>query len=164
MDYEALLLERVLDQLGLAETRVALTDDMRARLAPGHGLDGTPASSWDLAAFAGAGGLRSTAHDMLRFLAANLDTAHALYPVLAETHEIRAPTGRDGFAMALGWHVMRREAGDILFHDGGTGGYRAFAGLVPERGVAVVLLTNSAQDVNRLGFHLLDPSVPLAGR
>lgn len=47
-----------------------------------------------------------------------------------------------------------------MWHNGGTGGYRSFGGFVAgER--AVVVLTNSAQGVDDIGFHLLEPSLPL---
>jgi CubicO group peptidase (beta-lactamase class C family) len=45
---------------------------MRAHLAPGHDDNGKPAKNWDLDALAGAGAIRSTANDMLRYLKANM--------------------------------------------------------------------------------------------
>src|SRR5262249_28588671 len=42
------------------------------RLAQGHDAEGNPVPSWDLPTLAGAGALRSTGHDLLTFLAANL--------------------------------------------------------------------------------------------
>ena len=45
---------------------------MRAHLAPGHDDNGKPAKNWDLDALAGAGAIRSTANDMLRYLRANM--------------------------------------------------------------------------------------------
>ena len=45
---------------------------MRAHLAPGHDDNGKPAKNWDFDALAGAGAIRSTANDMLRYLKANM--------------------------------------------------------------------------------------------
>ena len=62
-DYEALLKARVLAPLRLDSTTITLTDQERARLAPGHDSSLKPAANWDLGVFDGAGGLRSTAND-----------------------------------------------------------------------------------------------------
>ena len=72
MDYEALFIERIAEPLGLADTRIALSADLQSRLATGHDLGGRPVANWDLPTLAGAGALRSTANDLLDFLAANM--------------------------------------------------------------------------------------------
>ena len=50
---------------------------------------------------------------------------------------------------------VRRFPFELLLHEGGTGGFRAFAGLAPERELGVVVLTNQARGVGRLGLRLL---------
>jgi serine-type D-Ala-D-Ala carboxypeptidase/endopeptidase len=51
----------------------------------------------------------------------------------------------------------------IVWHNGGTGGYRSFIGFVPSRKAAVVTMTNSAgAGAHDIGMHLLDPALPLA--
>ena len=44
---------------------------------------------------------------------------------------------------------------EVLFHNGGTGGYRSFLALDTKRGRAVVVLSNSAHGVDEVGFKLL---------
>jgi CubicO group peptidase (beta-lactamase class C family) len=44
-------------------------------------------------------------------------------------------------------------------HDGGTGGYRSFAGVTPETGSAVVVLSARAHSVSGLGLRLLRVAV-----
>jgi CubicO group peptidase (beta-lactamase class C family) len=46
-------------------------------------------------------------------------------------------------------------------HNGGTGGYRSFIGYDPARRAGVVVLSNSAGDVDDIGLHLLNPRFPL---
>ena len=72
MDYDTLVRTRVTGPLGMRHTAIALSPEMQARLAPGHSPFLEPVPNWDLPTFAGAGALRSSANDMLTFLAAAL--------------------------------------------------------------------------------------------
>ncbi len=47
------------------------------------------------------------------------------------------------------------------WHNGGTGGFRTFAGFDPQTQTGVVVLTNSNTGADDLGFYLLDHSLPL---
>ena len=64
--------------------------------------------------------------------------------------------------IAMAWHIKKGENGDVIWHNGGTGGYRSFAGFVKETGKGVVLLTNSSAAADDIGFYLLDPGSELA--
>jgi hypothetical protein len=121
-------------------------------------------ANWDITALAGAGALRSTADDMLTFLAANLDPPASLVGrALRRSHLIhfrRSPTAGTG----LGWGIVTTRVGQHrLGHDGGTAGYRSYAAFDPERRLAVVVLSNQASvDAGRIGSHLLDSRVSLS--
>lgn len=149
--YEALVVDRICGPLGMTDTRVALSPDQKRRLAPGHAADGQPAGNWDLPTLAGAGALRSTADDMLRYLAANLDGKYA------GSHWERAAIGQ-GQGIGLAWHrlQLRKDGPVIVWHNGATGGYRCWAGFVTETKTAVVVLSNSTAEVDLLGITLLN--------
>ncbi|WP_121253648.1 serine hydrolase domain-containing protein [Nocardioides ferulae] len=161
--YAALVADRVTGPLGLADTVLEPSAEQAARTAPGHGWLGRPAGAWDLAELAGAGGLRSTAADLLRLLALHgPDPAGPpdLVAAAAETARQRHQVGRIG--VGLGWMIVpaggparTRLAHDALFHDGGTGGYRSFAAVVPATGDAVVVLRSRARGVTGTGLRLL---------
>ncbi len=59
--------------------------------------------------------------------------------------------------VGLGWLIARLPglAGPLLWHNGGTSGFRSFVGAVKEAGTAVVVLSNTARSVDRLGLRLL---------
>lgn len=161
--YEALLIERVLAPLDLDATRIAPTQAMRARFVKGHNPQGEPVPYWDIPTLAGAGALRSTANDMLAFLKANLDsTGGPLHRALAATHAPRRKTESPSLSVGLGWHILDVEGTPIVWHNGGTGGFRSFIGLDEARRAGVIVLANSAGDVDDIGFHLLEPRSPLA--
>lgn len=73
--YEELVSERVLRPLGMNDTSIALSPDQQKRMAPGHTADGKVTASWDTPAIPGCGALRSTANDMLKFMAASMNPA-----------------------------------------------------------------------------------------
>ncbi len=160
--YEELVAERIFVPLGMHDTRIEPTPSMRERLAAGHDADLAPVGGWRVAVLAGAGGWRSTANDMLRFLAAQLAPPPGpLGRALVTAREPRRPTGRPGLGIGLGWHVLERNGRSIARHNGQTGGYHAFLGLDAASGANVVVLANSATDIDDIGLHLLDPSIPL---
>ena len=160
--YETLIRERILAPLNMNETGITLTPALRARVAQGHSAEGVPAGLWDLTSLAGAGALRSTANDMLVFLAANINgVPGTLGNAIATAREPRRPAGGPVLKIGLGWHILTKNGQSIVWHNGGTGGYRSFAGYDPDRKIGVVVLTNSANDSDDIGFHLMNPANPL---
>jgi serine-type D-Ala-D-Ala carboxypeptidase/endopeptidase len=158
--YETLLIKTIATPLGMKETKITLDEKTKKNLAIGH-ADGVEVENWDLPTLAGAGAIRSSSDDMLKFLAANLNlTKTSLQRTMKKTHVARhdkAGTMRVG----LGWHIAKGKNGDVIWHNGGTGGYRSFAGFVNETGTGVVVLTNSTESVDDIGFHLLNPESAL---
>ena len=160
--YDILLNERILDPLGMADTRIANTSAMKAKMAQGFDAEGTPVQSWDLPTLAGAGGLKSTANDLLKFLAANLDsTSLPLGRVLANARAPKRDADRAGNTIGLGWHVVDVLGTTATWHNGGTGGFRSFIGVDNIRNRGVIVLANSAITPDDIGFHILEPKVTL---
>lgn len=165
MDYETLVRTRISVPLEMTSTGITLTPEMKTRLAVGHNASMAAVPNWDLPTLAGAGALRSTANDMLAFVAANLGyTKSPLAPAMAAMLKVRRPTGSPGLEIALGWHIFTRDGNDIIWHNGGTGGYRSFIGYDPKARAGVVVLSNAetATGVDDIGHHLLDKNFPLA--
>jgi CubicO group peptidase (beta-lactamase class C family) len=170
MDYEALVGARITAPLDMKSTGVALTPEMKARMAAGHDDKLKPVANWDLPTLAGAGALRSTANDMLTFLAANLGYQKTpLAPAMAAMLDVRRPSGRPGLEVALAWHIYSTPlysippGSTVIWHNGGTGGYRSFIGYDPKTRIGVVVLANAetAAGVDDIGLHLLNPKAPL---
>jgi len=165
MDYEALVRSRITGPLGMSSTGITLTPGMKERLAVGHNASLEVTSNWDVPALAGAGALRSSANDMMTFLAANLgDVKSPLASAMASMLAVHRPTGAPGLGeIGLGWFVTKPSDAEVIWHNGGTGGYRSFVGFNPKAGVGVVVLSNTftASGVDDIGMHLLDSRVPL---
>lgn len=154
--YQRLVEDRVCQPLGLADTVFEPGAQREPRAAQGHDARGRPAPPWHTNAMAPAGGLHSTASDMARFLAAFRDPG-ALDGALRVAQEPRRPASH-GNRIGLGWLLRRTEHGEVVWHNGGTGGFGCFLAHAREDGRGVVLLTNSTHDpvVDEVGFALLD--------
>ena len=165
LEYEELVLRRICAPLGLESTRVAPTPAMRARLAPGHDAVLEPAPPWPHSELAGSGALRSTARDVLAFLAA-ASGAHEspLAPAFASLLRVRRPTDAPGSEVAMGWFVQPNDGREVVWKDGATRGYQAFAGFSPagRHGAVVLANTLSWASVDDIGQHLIEPAARLA--
>lgn len=159
--YEQMVRERVWKPLGMTHTAITFTPWMTAHLALGHDEQGHVVENWDIPALAGAGAIRSTTADMLAFLAANLHPERGrLERAMAFAHEERAPAG--DMMIGLNWFTLHAGSDTIVWHNGGTGGYRTFIGFAPSRNAGVVVMTNTGgAGADDIGFHLLDPALPL---
>ncbi len=163
VDYETLVKTQIAQPLQMNDTRIHLTSDQQARFATGHNALGKPVSHWDLPTLAGAGALRSTTNDLLKFLAANLElTSSPLTATLQKTHVVQKQTDTPSLKIAIGWHSLNQNGTEIIFHDGGTGGFRSFIGFVKQKRLGVVVLSNSENDIADIGLHLLDRRNKLA--
>jgi CubicO group peptidase (beta-lactamase class C family) len=160
MDYEQLIIGRICRVLGMEDTRITLSEDMKKRLANGHDPKGE-VPNWDISALAGAGALRSTAADMLTFLWANMGIEHnSLLSAMEMALEPRVDAGTS-MKVGLGWHIRDNGKTQIVWHNGGTGGYRAFCGFIKNKRIGVVVLSNMNIGADDIGFHLLDSSYVL---
>lgn len=149
--FEKLVEERIARPLNMKQTKIALSDDDRAqRLAPGHNGDGEPASTWDFGCLEACGGVRSNVSDMLRFgqAALALDDQQPLTGAFKIAQQPwRELKGGKGLFSGLHWLRMPspNEKNTLIWHNGQTGGYRSFIGVIPERKLVVVLLANVAR-------------------
>jgi CubicO group peptidase (beta-lactamase class C family) len=165
MDYEALVRARITGPLGMASTGITLSPEMKARLAVGHDAQLKAVANWDLLALAGAGALRSNANDLLTFLAANLGyNKSPLAPAMAAMLATRRPMDPGGKTqIGLAWIISKPAEDEIVWHNGGTGGYRTFIGYNVKTRVGIVALSNTSTEagVDDIGMHLLDAHAPL---
>lgn len=160
LSYEDLMIKIIADPLGMKNTRITLTPEMKKNLAIGH-AGGAEAENWDLASLAGAGAIRSTAVDMAKYISANMGMIKSSADAAIQLSHKQ--TTKEGITpkVGLGWMLTRSGEIDLITHGGGTGGYRTFAGFIPAEKKGVIVMTNSTTGVDDIAIHLLNPSVPL---
>jgi D-alanyl-D-alanine-carboxypeptidase/D-alanyl-D-alanine-endopeptidase len=170
--YVDVLQERVLDPVGLGDTKLKLGPGDEARLMQGHDFYGNPLPHVPTTPImAGAGALYSTTNDMLKWLErhmSNLTVQHASAPwpqsnnSPATEAEIRlidhaAYVFRDQLdpvsgldesghmdAMALGWVIMTADEGRplILQKAGGLQGIFVYSAFSPAKKIGVFVAIN----------------------
>jgi len=166
LDYEALLRRRILEPLGMNDTSIRLRPDQQRRVAQGHDRYLRPVRTWEMLNMPASGSLRSTANDMLKFIAAYLDPGRTpLSAAIALQLRERLPLGPG--SQALGWAITRE---GIVSHAGGKQGYRSAAAFDPTGSRGLVILANARTDDQpiALALHLLAgrslPAPPVAPR
>jgi serine-type D-Ala-D-Ala carboxypeptidase/endopeptidase len=158
--YEDLVVERVCRPLEMVDTRITVPVHARDRVALGHKGSKKPAGPWDIPALAGAGALRSTAADMMRFVEANLRPDRTrIADALRYAQQPRLAVKKDKLEIGLAWLRMKTKSGQwITWHNGGTGGFSSFVGFCPTKDVGIVVLSNSRMSMkfNATCMRLLD--------
>jgi CubicO group peptidase (beta-lactamase class C family) len=137
-DYETLVVERICRPLGMDSTRVSLPPELKARLAIGHVI---PASRirplLGRSEFPGAGSLRSTVDDLLKFVSAYAGiTPSPLSNVMAKAQALH--TVESGEQRRLAWEG----SGPVFEHGGLTEGFQSELAFDTKRHRGVVVLSN----------------------
>lgn len=142
-EYESLVIDKICKPLGMIDTEEFIRKNDSARFAKGYDESGRYASQWDIKALAGAGAIRSTAEDLLKYANGNLGNApRPLNQAFQLTHQVTFTDGVN--KVGLGWHYLKNGQEELLFHNGGTGGYRSYLAMNLQKKFAVVILSNTA--------------------
>jgi CubicO group peptidase (beta-lactamase class C family) len=161
-DYETLLKAHILGPLHMASTHLTPPSEEKDHQSSGYDMHLSPVPRDRVPTLLGAEGMRSTANDLLTFLAANIGlTATPLATAMADMLKVQRPTQFEPLNVAMGWHVAKLHDLDIVWENGRTEGYRAFIGFVPKLRTGVVVLSNAANAIDDIGVHILDKDTPL---
>jgi CubicO group peptidase (beta-lactamase class C family) len=152
-DWNAVLRQAILDPLGMTETSyTAAAIEAAPNHANGHrwtpnGTVEVPFTQIFPYDFDGAGDINSTIEDDSKWLRLQLGDGmfegHRIVTAenLAVTHTPKIAMS-DKVSYAMGWVVQQTPNGTIIWHNGGTSAFGAYLGMVPDRNVGVVVLTN----------------------
>jgi len=167
--YESLMNERIFGTLGMNDSYFVVPDAQRNRLVTPY-RSGEHVEELDEGEFPAGGGIKTTAKEMIRFIAAQLGIhSTTLDPALKLTHKERFSNIDGEFGqeyvgkLGLAWDIMeRKESGKTIhYHKGGTNGFVSFAGFNHEDQIGVVVLASGHRWYSDLGLKILDPTYPL---
>lgn len=145
--YSDLVARRVCEPLGLSDTVTVPDVEQVHRVAQGFSWGNRPNPPWHLTGLVAAGGLLSTVTDVLSFLREQARPVSSLGPAIVKMRELRIGTVDDGIGIA--WMLRRSNQTVEMYHSGGTGGFRSWVGVNPERNAGVVVMAAHA-DLGRV--------------
>lgn len=155
--FEDVLQERLLTPMGLTDTTIKLSEEQKSRMSQGYNILGNKTRPWRFSSFKGSVGMKSTVKDMLTFLTVQMGEGNAdLAASFADMHEPvhKTDLAKNNF-ISKAWHVIKKKNHSIILHAGSTSGHQAFAGFVKETNTGVVILSNSENSTNSLGYLIL---------
>ncbi len=152
-DYETMVRQYISDEWDMPNTTITLDKEAMKMVAQGHNVRGKPTPLWDIPTLAGAVALRSNVTDMAKYVKAHMKEEQ----FLADTHRARGVM-QEGVEIGLAWILMKtpKTEQNIIWHNGGTGGYSSFVGFDKENQLGIVVLSNASVSVDALSISILE--------
>jgi serine-type D-Ala-D-Ala carboxypeptidase/endopeptidase len=163
LDFETLVRTRITGPLGMQDTAVAWSEAQRRRAATGHDAALAAVAGQRAGFLAAAGGLHSSAEDMVRFLEGLLGSrpsrlAAAFSTALVQRRRADAAESDQ----ALGWLLRPRSDGEVAIMLGGSFGFASAIAVDPVRRWGVAVLSNCIDPVADVAMRVLRPGAPVA--
>lgn len=156
--FDQMLQETICGPLQMNETG---TKNGSPFFTTGH-MGTIPVAHWDLNALEPAGGIRSNAEDLARYMKAQMGLSVSnLKPAMDLTQIPRATIGTNT-RIGLVWNITKVKNDEIISHSGATGGYRAFVAFSQKTKKGIILLNNSGQQQDDLGMYFFDQTAKIS--
>lgn len=128
---------------------------------------------WNLAAFKAAGGLKADLNDMLLYVKANIKAnlkANVKTNLTSKNKDFlltyQVTDHQEDFERGLAWMIqpLKNEQDlkngtlknpKVIWHNGGTAGFRSFCGFIKDGQQGIVILSNSSAGVDNIALKLL---------
>ncbi|HEY6164149.1 MAG TPA: serine hydrolase domain-containing protein [Nitrososphaeraceae archaeon] len=170
VSYNQLVKDRILNVLGMNDTKITLSqNEINNSFPVGHRGGKEITTPKIPMILADAGAYHSTAPDMLKYISANLGLIHTkLDDVMKLQHLIRH-TGVNANPMnyteyvGLGWRILTNFGTEVIAHTGAINGWNANVAFIPSKQIGVVALCScdpTDADMGNFGFVLLHLAGP----
>lgn len=155
---QELLQRRIFDKYKMTNSFTS-SQNLNNKLVKGLNTKGEFVSNWDFDVLFGGGGILSTTEDLAKFAIAQFN------PKNKELVLTRQPTFdiNENMRIGLGWHLLKSESGkDLIWHNGGTGGYTSSMVLNIEDKTALIILSNVSafnpkmENIDEICFELIN--------
>ncbi len=148
--FEDLVLEKICRPNNMNNTAIKLTDEQEKYLCTGYNSQGNETPYWNMGDLAAAGGIKSSAKDMLIYLKKNIEEQDEATKI---SHQSTLNKSNN---IAMAWHILTTKQDNKLFwHNGGTFGFSNFCGFIKEKNCAIIVLSNSGMPVDALALKIL---------
>ncbi|MCU0239422.1 MAG: DUF3471 domain-containing protein, partial [Pyrinomonadaceae bacterium] len=93
-------------------------------------------------------------------------TKTPLATTLAEAIKMKRPTDSPNSQIGLGWHSLKLSENEIIWHNGGTGGFLSYLAIDPKQRKGTFLVINSAdqssmQMIESVAFNSFNSKFPI---
>ena len=154
-NFKNLVQKKIFDKYQMRNSFTS-SQNLGNNLVKGLNKKGEIVSNWDFDVLFGAGGILSTTEDLAKFANAQFNPKNKELELTRKTtFEIKGNT-----KIGLGWHKLEPENGkDLLWHNGGTGGYSSSIVMKVEEKTAVIILSNvsdSNDQIDALSYELIN--------
>lgn len=137
MPYEEIVKQKIAVPLGMADTTISVNKSQESRLAKGYDENGAIVPEVP-AIMLGAGGLKSTVADLLKYAQWELAEDDAAVKLSHEPRFILT----DNFAVGLNWQMLHSGSYRRIWQEGNLPGYVSMCMTFPELHMAIVFLAN----------------------
>lgn len=158
VSFQTLLQQKIFDQYQMKNSFVN-SNNLADQLVKGQNAEGQIIPNWDFDVLFGAGGMLSTTEDLAKFARAHFDAKNtALALKRTPTFEINKD-----LKIGLAWHLLKTPNGkDVIWHNGGTGGYSSSMVINVKDQTAVIVLSSLSafhaknKNIDQLSFELIN--------
>ena len=156
--YEHIIRKDILMPFGMNRTFIAVTESDKGNFAQPNTAAGKPVQNWDFDVMAPAGAIKSCSLDLTRFITHNMylgkEPDSLLKKAMLDCQRTTIHAGKN-LEVGLGWHISPMDNDTLIWHNGGTGGYRSFIGFNKTYKTAIVVLANTDEMVDDLAIKIL---------
>jgi CubicO group peptidase (beta-lactamase class C family) len=134
--YEEIVKEKIANPLQMPDTTISLNSSQRSRLMKGYDEKGN-ATPYPLEMALGAGGLKSTVSDLLKYAQWQMDETD---PAVKTSHQ---PTfSYNNYSVGLNWQMISSGGYRRIWQEGDVPGFTSICMVIPELKIGIVVLAN----------------------
>jgi CubicO group peptidase (beta-lactamase class C family) len=156
--FQNLLQKRIFDKYKMTNSFMS-SQNLGDKLVKGLNANGEEITNWDFDSLFGGGGILSSTEDLAKFAKAQLNFKNK------ELTLTRIPTFtiNEKMKIGLGWHILKsNNEQELIWHNGGTGGYSSSMSINIKEKTAVIILSNVSafntemKNIDELCFALIN--------
>lgn len=155
--FEELLHDKIFKEYGMSNSTTNRAK-MNGKIVPGLNPEGKEISDWDFLAIAPAIATISSVKDLVKFANVQFNSNDKTL-VLTQQPTFNVS---DQFKVGLGWHILDKNNRELIWHNGGTGGYSSSMALDLNKRQGVIVLSNVSTfhpqkgNIDQLCFALIE--------
>lgn len=153
--YNEMVRDMICKPLDLPNITEFPDSEMQKNFIPTYNKDGQLTPHWHFLAFSGAGSLKSTTPDLLKYAEANINPPNNDIGKAILLTQKPFWLASETLDLGLAWHITIDNFQEIFWHNGSTFGSSSFIAFSPEKKVAVIVLANAAQSVDDIGLLII---------